>query len=152
MELEKPTHLNRVMTGSGESLYFSEEWNPHSSSVLSKKRSSEIFQDFQLTSWATDSDLSDSDNVSITTVMELNDSQSFACQVGPEDLADTVELCFREKSCDDFTTDGHLARGRHSNLPHHNLINSFLQKLCIFGLMNKLMLIFLEWLLLAVYP
>lgn len=148
-----PTHDITIMTGSGESMYMSEDWGFQKSKITKtrrrpryrgkKSRSSKVL------SWK-DSDLSSSsENLSISTIHDLTESQSFACQVDPSDI-DLANRLFEQKPDNGQALCKDISQPLLLSTPTANCINSFLIKLWIFGLLCKLLLALTELLLLPV--
>ena len=147
--LSVSTHHNKIMIGSGESLCKPEDnWKVYNTFPRKKVKKQKCRQQrTKKLSW-TDSDFSDSDNLSITTILDLTKSQSFACQVEPADLDQTP------------TSGTQPGRGQpilvsqqylQQPMPTENFINSFLIRLCLFGLLGKLILVLTEYLLLPAW-
>ena len=149
-----PTDEMSIMTGSGESMYLSEDWGFQKSKGTTKTRRRPRYRGkksrtSKVRSWE-DTDLSSSsENLSISTILDLTESQSFACQVDPSDI-DLANRLFLQKPDNGQALCKDISQPLLLSTPTANCINSFLIKLCIFGLLCKLLLVLIELLLIPV--
>ena len=147
-----PTHEDTIMTGSGESMFLSEDWGSQKPKRCSKSRRrprqrGKKLRSSKVLSWK-DSDLSSSsENLSISTILDLTESQSFACQVDPADI-DLANRSIHRNPDNGQPPCKVISQTLLSFTPTANCINSFLIKLWIFGLLCKLLLVVTELLLL----